>query len=102
MIETSGAALWLIILGMSLATLAARWGGIFIMSFIPLGYRVKLFIQSMSSSVLVAIVAPMALEGDMAARLALLTSVVMMLLLKKQLLAISAGILVAILIRQLA
>lgn len=99
-IETSGSGLLLIILGMALTTLATRWGGLLIMSFIPIGYRVRLFIQGVSSSVLVAILAPVALEGDLAARMALLVTAALMLLLKKPLPAIAAGILVTALLRQ--
>lgn len=98
-VETSGTGLVIIIAAMALVTLATRWGGVFVMSFVPLGYRVRLFIQAMSGSVLIAIIAPMALEGDMAARLALLTTLVVILLTRKQLLAIAAGILVAAMVR---
>lgn len=68
-IDTTGPGLALIILAMALVTLATRWGGVFIMSFIPLGYRVRLFIQAMSGSVLIAIIAPMVFEGDLAERM---------------------------------
>lgn len=98
---TTGSGLVVIILAMALVTLATRWGGVFIMSFVPLGYRVRLFIQAMSGSVLIAIVAPIALEGDLAARMALAVTALVVLLLKNQLLAIAAGILTAALLRQL-
>ena len=98
---TTGSGLIVIILAMALVTLATRWGGVFIMSFVPLGYRVRLFIQAMSGSVLIAIVAPMALEGDLAARMALAVTALVVLLLKNQLLAIAAGMLAAGLLRQL-
>jgi uncharacterized membrane protein len=48
----------------------------------------------------VALLAPMALEGDTGARLALLATATTMLLLKKPLPAIAAGILAAALFRQ--
>jgi uncharacterized membrane protein len=70
------------------------------MSFVPIGYRVKQFIGAMSGSVLVALLAPMALEGDNGARLALLTTAGTMLLVKKPLPAIAAGILAAAIFRQ--
>lgn len=100
-IDTTGPGLALIILAMALVTLATRWGGVFIMSFIPLGYRVRLFIQAMSGSVLVAIITPMAFEGDLAARMALAVTALVVLLLKNQLLAIAAGMLTAAMLRQL-
>lgn len=98
---TTASGLVVIILAMALVTLATRWGGVFIMSFVPLSYRVRLFIQAMSGSVLIAIIAPMALEGDLAARMALAVTALVVLLLKNQLLAIAAGMLTAALLRQL-
>lgn len=99
-IDATGSGAWLLVLVMAVVTLATRWGGVYVMSFVPIGYRVRQFISAMSGSVLVALLAPMALEGDTAARLALLTTGVIMLLLKKPLPAIAAGILVAALFRQ--
>ncbi|MBL4610894.1 MAG: AzlD domain-containing protein [Pseudomonas sp.] len=99
-IEATGWGALLLILAMALVTLATRWGGVYVMSFIPIGYRIKQFIHAMSGSVLVALLAPLALEGDTAARLALLTTAVIMLLVKKPLPAIAAGILVAALVRR--
>ena len=100
-LETTGAGALIIILIMAVVTLATRWGGIFVMSFVPISYRVQQFISAMSGSVLVALLAPLALEGDLGARLALLATAVVMLVVKKPLPAITAGILVAALVRQL-
>jgi uncharacterized membrane protein len=55
----------------------------------------------MSGSVLIAVLTPLAVTGDNGARLALLTTGVMMLLVKKPLPAIAAGIAVAALWRNL-
>ncbi|WP_285275434.1 AzlD family protein [Halopseudomonas bauzanensis] len=99
-IDATASGAWLLVLVMAVVTLATRWGGVYVMSFVPIGYRVRQFISAMSGSVLVALLAPMALEGDTAARLALLTTGVIMLLLKRPLPAIAAGILVAALFRQ--
>ncbi|WP_373185651.1 AzlD family protein [Halopseudomonas sp.] len=101
-IETAGMGALLVILAMALVTLATRWGGVYVMSFVPIGYRVKQFIQAVSGSVLVALLAPMAVEGDWGARFALLTTAVMMLVVKKPLPAIAGGILVAALFRHFA
>lgn len=90
----------LIILIMAIVTLATRWGGMLIMSYIPIGPRVQRFIHAMSGSVLIAILAPVALEGDHGARLALLSTFIVMLISKKPLIAISAGILAAAMFRQ--
>lgn len=100
MIEATGIGMLILILAMAVATLATRWGGVFIMSFVPISYRVKQFIGGMSGSVLVAILAPMAMQGDGGARLALLTTATVVLLIKKPLPAIAAGIVVATLFRQ--
>ncbi|MGO2131786.1 MAG: AzlD family protein [Halomonas sp.] len=98
-IETAGLGTLAIILAMALVTLVTRWGGVFVMSFVPIGYRVRQFIHAMSGSVLVALLAPLAVTGDNGARLALLTTTVIMLTVKKPLLAITGGILVAALFR---
>jgi len=100
-IETTGFGTLIIVLVMAVVTLATRWGGIFVMSFVPINYRVQLFISAMSGSVLVALLAPLAVTGDNGARLALLTTAIVMLLLKKPLPAITAGIVAAALFRQL-
>lgn len=101
-IETSFNGTLLIILVMALVTLITRWGGVFVMSFIPISHRVQQFISAMSGSVLVALLAPLAVEGDNGARLALLATAIVMMIWKKPLPAIAAGILAAALFRHLA
>ncbi|WMC11658.1 AzlD domain-containing protein [Oceanimonas pelagia] len=98
-IETTGTGTLAIVLIMALVALATRWGGVYLMSFVPINYRVKRFIQAMSGSVLVALLAPMAVAGDNAARVALLTTAVIMLLLKKPLPAIAGGMVAAAVMR---
>ncbi|WP_223471370.1 MULTISPECIES: AzlD family protein [unclassified Pseudomonas] len=99
-IETAGYGTLVVILIMAAVTLATRWGGVFVMSFVSINYRVQQFITAMSGSVLVAVLAPLAVKGDNGARLALLTTAIVMLTLKKPLPAIGAGILAAALARQ--
>jgi uncharacterized membrane protein len=99
-IATTGLGTLVIVLIMAAVTLATRWGGVFVMSYVPISYRVQQFISAMSGSVLVAILTPLAIDGDMSARLALLTTAIVMLLIKKPLPAIAAGILVAAISRQ--
>ncbi|SDF69345.1 AzlD family protein [Phytopseudomonas seleniipraecipitans] len=99
MIESAGHGALIVVAVMAVVTLATRWGGIFVMSFVPINTRTQQFINAMSGSVLVALLAPLALEGDSGARLALLTTAVVMLLVKKPLPAIAAGILVAGIVR---
>lgn len=100
-VETVGWGALVIVGVMALVTLVTRWGGVFIMSFIPIGERVQRFIAAMSGSVLVAVLAPLALRGDGGARLALATTAATMLVLKKPLPAIAAGIVAAAVFRQL-
>lgn len=100
-IDTSGAGPLVIVLVMAVVTLATRWGGVFVMSFVPINYRVQQFISAMSGSVLVAVLAPLAVNGDNAARLALATTAGVMLVLRKPLPAIAAGVLAAALLRHL-
>ena len=101
MIETTGFGVIVVIGLMFLVTLSTRLGGVFVMSYIPISYRVKQFIQAMSGSVLVAILAPMAVTGDNGARLALLSTAVVMLMVKKPLPAITVGVATAALYRMI-
>lgn len=98
-IETVGSGPLIIIIVMALVTLATRWGGVWIMSFVPFNNRIKAFIQGMSGSVLIAILAPIALMGDNGAQMALLTTALVMLVFKRPLIAITFGIVVAALVR---
>lgn len=95
-----GGGLWLVA-GMALATLLVRFGGVFIMSLFPLGPRGEGFINAMAGSVLVAVLVPIALEGDPGGRLALLTTAGVMLVWKRPMPAIALGVLVAALVRSL-
>lgn len=101
-IATTDLGTLLIILIMALVTLATRWGGVFIMAFVPISRRVQQFIRAMSGSVLIALLAPLVAQGDGGAKLALLVTAGVALVLKKPLPAISAGIVAAALFRQLA
>lgn len=89
----------MIILIMALVTLVTRWGGVVIMAYVPIREPVQRFITAMSGSVLVAILAPIAIQGDNGARFALLTTVICMLVVKKPLFAIAAGMLAAAVFR---
>ncbi len=91
--NTAGAS-FIVIAVMVLVTFITRYGGVFLMGFVPISPRVEGFINGMSGSVLVALIVPMAVQGDTAARLALLTSLIMVLWLKKPLPAITAGLMV--------
>ena len=99
-IATTDLGTLLIILIMALVTLATRWGGVFIMAFVPISRRVQQFIRAMSGSVLIALLAPLAAQGDGGAKLALLVTAGVALVLKTPLPAISDGIVAAALFRQ--
>lgn len=100
-IESHGFGAFIIVLIMAVVTLCTRWGGVFVMTFVPISRRVHAFISAMSGSVLIAILAPMAATGDMAARTALATTAVFMLISKKPLPSIAVGVAAAAFIRWL-
>ena len=100
-IETTGHGPLILVLIMAVVTLATRWGGVFVMSFVPINHRVQQFIGAMSGSVLVAVLTPLAVSGDNGARVALASTAVVMLLVKKPLPAIAAGIIAAAAFRHL-
>lgn len=89
----------LAILLMALVTALTRTGGLLVMSRVPIGPRVERFINAMAGSVLVAVITPMAIEGDWGARMALLATLGVMLVLRKPLPAIATGIATAALWR---
>lgn len=93
-LSNNASATLIVIAVMTLVTLVTRYGGVFLMSFVPINRRVEGFINGMSGSVLIALILPMAVQGDTAARLALLTTLLTVLWLKKPLPAIAAGLIV--------
>lgn len=100
-IETTTTGVLILILIMTLVTLATRFGGVFIMSFVRINPRIESFINTMASSVLIAIIVPMAFEGDAGALAALSVTAIAMLALKKPLPAIAAGVFAAAALRYL-
>ncbi len=100
-IETTQTGIVLIIALMFLVSLITRFGGSFLMERIPLNRRVESFINTMASSVLIAIVVPMAVAGDLGARVALATTVAVMLASGRALPSIAAGVVAAGLTRYL-
>lgn len=99
MMSTDGLGVYLVISLMALVMLFTRFGGVFITGFLPLRPRVMSFIDAMSSSVLVAVLVPIAVEADPAGRAGMLATGGVMLLTARPMIAVSAGILVTALIR---
>jgi uncharacterized membrane protein len=99
--ETTTLGVLALIAIMALVTLVTRFGGVFIMSFLRISPRVESFINTMASSVLIAIIVPMAVAGDLGALAALMTTGVAMLAIRKPLPAITLGLLAAALVRYL-
>lgn len=100
-ITTTELGVLLLIAIMTLVTLATRFGGVFAMSFVRISPRIESFINTMASSVLIAIIVPMAFSGDAGALAALSVTAVAMLSFQKPLPAIAAGIASAALVRYL-
>lgn len=99
MIAIEGGGALLLIALMALVTLLTRFGGVLLMSFVPMGRRAEGFINAMAGSVLVAVLVPVAVKADGAGQLALLMTAALMLLFRRPMPAIAAGILVAALVR---
>jgi uncharacterized membrane protein len=100
-IETTTAGVAALILIMALVTLITRFGGVFVMSFVRISPRIESFINAMASSVLIAIIVPMAFAGDMGALAALTVTALIMLTIRKPLPAIAAGVFAAAFVRYL-
>jgi uncharacterized membrane protein len=101
-IETTTLDILLLIGIMTVVTLVTRFGGVFLMSFVKINPRIESFINTMASSVLIAIIVPMAFSGDIGAVAALVVTAVIMLALRRPLPAIAAGIAAAGIVRYLA
>lgn len=87
------------ILGMALVTYATRAGGILLMGLIPVTPRVEAFLRHLSSSVLVALVAPAMAKGDPAAMAAVAVTLVVMFATRQLVAAMAAGVAAAALFR---
>ncbi|WP_281628677.1 AzlD domain-containing protein [Vibrio sp. St2] len=98
-IETTDLGTLAIIAVMTIVTIITRWGGIYVMSYIPISQRVQQFIAAMSGSVLVAIIAPLFITGDIGAKVALLVTAIGTLAFKQPLTSITLGIVLAALTR---
>ena len=100
-IETTSAGVLALIAIMTVVTLVTRFGGVFLMSFVRINPRVESFINTMASSVLIAIIVPMAVDGDLGALAALVATGVTMLATRKPLPSITVGLFAVALVRYL-
>jgi uncharacterized membrane protein len=100
-IETTAAGTLALIALFTAVTLVTRFGGVFLMSFVTISPRIESFINAMASSVLIAIIAPMAFSGDVGSVAALIVTALIMLITRKPLPAIAAGMAAAGLVRYL-
>ena len=97
MIETTAT---LALIAMALTTYFTRISGALIMSRVPLSPAVRRFLRAVSGSVLVALVVPPTLNGDIATQAAVGAAVILMIVLRNASLAILIGIIAAVIVRQ--
>ncbi len=88
------------ILVMALVTYLTRVGGFWLMSLVPEGGFVRRWLHHLPGSVLIAILAPMALEGGWAAPLAIAAAVTMGMLRMPALVAIFGAVALVAVLRQ--
>ena len=88
----------LVILGMGAITFATRIGGVVMMRFVPLTPAIERFLRYLSSSVLVAVLAPAAYDGDLAARATLVSAALVMYFTRNALAAMAAGVAAAMVV----
>lgn len=81
----------LAILLMVVIAYGSRVLGLLIMSNVPLGPRVRLFVDAMSSSVLIAVITPMIVHGDGGVRLAAVAAGAVAIGLRSPLASIAVG-----------
>jgi uncharacterized membrane protein len=86
---------------MGLITFATRIGGVVMMRFVPLTPAIERFLRYLSSSVLIAVLAPAAFDGDLAARATLVCSALVMYFTRNALAAMAGGVAAAMLVRHL-
>lgn len=84
---------------MIFATYLTRISGVWLMNFVPLTKTVKQFLRGMANTVLIAIIVPIAWEGDWSMRAGLLVAIITMAVTRKNVLAMTLGVLVTIAMR---
>lgn len=86
---------WLAILLVSGVTLASRLSGPILMARLPMSATVERFLQNLSLSVIAALVASMLMRGGLREAAAVTTAALVMIVFRKSIWAMGAGMLVA-------
>ncbi|HPE73228.1 MAG TPA: AzlD domain-containing protein [Candidatus Competibacter sp.] len=86
---------WGAILLASMLTLATRLSGPVVMAWLPMSPRIERFLQNLSLSVLAALVATMLARGGLREAAAVAIAVLVMMLLRKSIWAMGAGMICA-------
>lgn len=86
---------WGAILLASMLTLATRLSGLIVMAWLPMSHRVERFLQNLSLAVLAALVASMLARGGLREAASVGVAVLVMLLLRKSIWAMGAGMICA-------
>jgi uncharacterized membrane protein len=89
------AGVWIAIAAMAVVTYGIRISGFWLMGRIPVTPRVRAILNALPGAVIVATIAPLAVRGGTAAVLAIGTSLLVMALTRKDILAVVCGIVVA-------
>lgn len=94
----SSSPVWQSLLAITLMVVIAygsRVLGLLVMSHVPLGPRVRRFVDAMSSSVLIAVITPIIVHGDGGVRLAALAAGTVAVAFRSPLVSIAMGMLCA-------
>ena len=94
----SSSSVWHSLIAITLMEVIAygsRVLGLMVMSHVPLGPRVRQFVDAMSSSVLIAVITPIIVHGDGGVRLAAIAAGTMAVVLRSPMVSIAMGMLCA-------
>ncbi|UEQ02869.1 AzlD domain-containing protein [Halomonas profundus] len=94
----SSSSVWQSLIAIMLMVVIAygsRVLGLLVMSHVPLGPRVRQFVDAMSSSVLIAVITPIIVHGDGGVRLAAIAAGTVAVVMRNPLVSIAMGMLCA-------
>jgi uncharacterized membrane protein len=90
---------WHVIFAMSLVTIAIRMSGFFIMSRVPITPFVRAFLESLPGAILISTVVPFCFKAGGIALIGLAVSVITMYFVRRDIIAVIAGLSVVSLLR---